>query len=223
MQTGVWIDTLSSGVTSDPSENTCPRNYKAWEKRFCTISNIPITTYIMCPKGHVHTWDSVYNGDGDWPGKRICGASKSYGPQRRSFCKERLFPSTIYVGEDEDADVMQDVGKPPMPLFMYPVFDLFAQLRTILGRPSAYADLTAYKKFVGGESFDCVSEVYHGSAFRALLHAGLGGEDPLTLDIFLQLYADYGNLNKYSTTPFGPVTARPMNNVLPKRNTQEYL
>ena len=207
MQTGIWISKLSNGASSEPGDNPTPTNYKAWVKRFTDSTAIPITVYILCVKGHLHKWDSIFPNESNTPNRLFCG---------HEGCKLALFENLLANDTDRQP---QDFDKQRnyKPILLYPVFDLFSQLRAILKRKNAYKDLTAYKRLLKPKEVGVWSEIYHEFAFQAIHDAGLNNEDEMILDLFLQGSLDWASMTTYSVNTIGPMIVRVLNFLLPDR------
>lgn len=212
-QSGIWIEKLSGDTDLDPHDIPCARNYKAWTKRFSAATEIPITVFVMCPKAHVHTWDSIFpDGRYSAPAKFTCDYSTSYTTKRNTPCGKPLFRDV-----DQHVDPEEQRRTAFKPLLVYPVFDMKAQLRSILKRPGAYEQLTAYTALQKPTVPGAKSELYHGEAFQMLIDAGLKNDDPKVLDLFLQFYLDWAQFSGFSLDKIGPFIARVGNFFFPTR------
>ena len=103
---------LSRGASSEPGDNPTPTNYKAWVKRFTDSTAIPITVYILCVKGHLHKWDSIFPNESNTPNRLFCG---------HEGCKLALFENLLANDTDRQP---QDFDKQRnyKPILLYPVF-----------------------------------------------------------------------------------------------------
>lgn len=214
-QSGIWISELSHNSMNDPNDTPCAKNYKAWSKRFTDTTQIPMKLYVMCKNSHMHTWESVFPDDNQFkPAKMSCDFSTAYSTKLKTPCSQPLFRNVDPWFDDNEEHVNTVRYK---PLFVYPVFDIAAQLRSILKRPNAYAQLTAYTSACKPTFEGVRSEVYHGEAFQQLMKLGLKNDDPHTLDLFLQVSLDWAQFSTFGMDKIGPVTGRLLNYLYPER------
>lgn len=220
-QSGIWVSELSRNTTDDPTDIPCAKNYKAWTKRFTNATEIPIKVYIMCPHSHMHTWESIFPNDNQFkPAKLTCDFSTAYSTRLKTPCGQPLFRNVDphIDGENQDDDNEEDHnGTKYKPLLVYPVFDVVAQLRSILKRPDAYAQLTAYRSAFHPTFEGVRSEVYHGEAFQKLWELGFWNDNPLILDLFIQVSLDWAQFSAFGKDKIGPVIGRVLNYLFPGR------
>lgn len=217
-QTGVWVTKLGSD-DCDEDENPTAANYKAWEKRFSENSKIPITTFIMCGKSHLHTWDTIFPDGSTTPSKFFCDANTNYDPSRNTPCDEPLFREYQFKDEAPDSEDQNLSHKTKYkPLYLYPVFDYYAQLEKFLKRPLMYDELTRFKSLVQPQENGVYSEIYHGEAFQEVFTAVEATADDSCLDIYKVLYMDGAQLNRFTQESICPIVSRVLNLLLPDRN-----
>ena len=211
-QSGVWVAKLSDNTIDDPSYIPCARNFKAWVKRFSEATGIPITVFLMCPDAHLHTWDSVFQkNDQLHPTKFECDFSTA-AADRHSPCGKPLFRNADHclVGEENNRTKFK-------PLLLYPVFDIIAQLKVLLKSRNAYKRVTAYTELQKPTFKGVQTEIYHGQFFQMLTQNGFTNDDPLTLDLFLQLFLDWAKFTNFAMDKIGPCTGRFLNFLYPER------